>query len=92
MSRLCLLITGKWLNSFCTSDFKDLLSLVFVFTSKPIKSYKIMEEISKGFEFNDNTEDGHKMILYSAFFSYDELINCIISVIAFVAGLSLFFS
>jgi len=51
-------------------------------------SYKIMEEISKGFEFNDNTEDGHKMILYSAFFSYDELINCIISVIAFVAGLT----
>lgn len=48
-----------------------------------------MEEISKGFEFNDDTEDGHKMILYSAFFSYDELINCIISVIAFVAGLTL---
>ena len=48
-------------------------------------SYNIMIEISDGFQFNDGKED-HKMMLYSAFFSYDELINCAIAGIAFLAG------
>ena len=46
-----------------------------------------MIEISDGFQFNDGKED-HKMMLYSAFFSYDELINCAIAGVAFLAGTS----
>lgn len=46
-----------------------------------------MIEISEGFQFNDGKDD-HKMMLYSAFFSYDELINCAIAGVAFLAGIS----
>ena len=45
-----------------------------------------MEDISKSFEFTRDTEEGRKMILYSAFYNYDELINCAIAGTAFLAG------